>query len=251
MSGHSHWATIKRKKGAADAKKGKIFTRIAREIVLAAREGGGDPGMNVRLELAIDKAKAANMPKDSIERAIKRGTGEDKESADFEEILYEGYAQNGVALMIECTTENRNRTVAEIRHILTRSGGSLGDPGSVSWQFDRMTYFAIPSEGKDFDAVFEVALEAGADDINEDDGVIEIVGAPNAFKTIADQLSKANIKSDESGIRFMPRQEISLSVEQTVKVLKTIEDLEELDDVMNIYSNLDITEEALQAMEAE
>jgi len=140
MSGHSHWATIKRKKGAADAKKGKIFTRIAREIVLAAREGGGDPGMNVRLELAIDKAKAANMPKDSIERAIKRGTGEDKDGADFEEILYEGYAPNGVALMIECTTENRNRTVAELRHSLTRSGGVLGDPGSVSWQFDRMTY---------------------------------------------------------------------------------------------------------------
>jgi YebC/PmpR family DNA-binding regulatory protein len=249
MSGHSHWATIKRKKGAADAKKGKIFTRIAREIVLAAREGGGDPGMNVRLELAIDKAKAANMPKDSIERAIKRGTGEDKEGAAFEEILYEGYAQSGVALMIECTTENRNRTVAEIRHILTRSGGGLGDPGSVSWQFERMTYFAIPSEGNDFDKIFEVALEAGADDINEDDDAIEIVGSPNMFKTIADHLSKANIKPDESGIRFMPKQEISLSVDQTVKVLKTIEDLEELDDVMNIYSNLDISEEALLSME--
>lgn len=251
MSGHSHWATIKRKKGAADAKKGKIFTRIAREIVLAAREGGGDPGMNVRLELAIDKAKAANMPKDSIERAIKRGTGEDKDGADFEEILYEGYAPNGVALMIECTTENRNRTVAELRHSLTRSGGVLGDPGSVSWQFDRMTYFAIPSDEYDFDTVFEVALEAGADDIIEDDGVIEIIGAPNTFGAIADQLSKANIKPDESGIRFMPKQEITLDVEQAIKVLKTIENLEELDDVMNIYSNLDITEEALQAMENE
>ena len=249
MSGHSHWATIKRKKGAADAKKGKIFTRIAREIVLAAREGGGDPGMNVRLELAMDKAKAANMPKDSIDRAIKRGTGEDKEGVSFEEITYEGFAQSGVALMIECTTENRNRTVAEIRHILTRSGGSLGDPGSVSWQFDRMTYFAIPSENYDFDSVFEVALEAGADDINEDEGVIEIIGAPGTFGAIADQLSKANIKSEESGIRFMPKQEISLDVEHTIKVLKTIEDLEELDDVMNIYSNLDISEEALQAME--
>ena len=249
MSGHSHWATIKRKKGAADAKKGKIFTRIAREIVLAAREAGGDPGMNVRLELAIDKAKAANMPKDSIDRAIKRGTGEDKEGVSFEEILYEGFAPNGVALMIECTTENRNRTVAEVRHILTRSGGGLGDPGSVSWQFDRMTYFAIPSDNYDFDSVFEVALEAGADDINEDDGVIEIVGAPNTFGAIADQLSKANIKPEESGIRYMPKQEISLGVEQTIKVLRTIENLEELDEVMNIYSNLDITEEALQTME--
>jgi YebC/PmpR family DNA-binding regulatory protein len=249
MSGHSHWATIKRKKGAADAKKGKIFTRIAREIVIAAREGGGDPGMNVRLELAIDKAKAANMPKDSIDRAIKRGTGEDKEGVNFEEILYEGFAPNGVALMIECMTENRNRTVAEIRHILTRSGGSLGDPGSVSWQFDRMTYFAIPSDAYDFDTVFEAALEAGADDINEDDGVIEIIGAPNTFGAIADQLSKANIKPDESGIRFMPKQEVSLGVEQTIKVMRAIENLDELDDVMNIFSNLDITEEALQSME--
>ncbi|MBG0785120.1 MAG: YebC/PmpR family DNA-binding transcriptional regulator [Anaerolineaceae bacterium] len=249
MSGHSHWATIKRKKGAADAKKGKIFTRIAREIVLAAREGGGDPGMNVRLELAIDKAKAANMPKDSIDRAIKRGTGEDKEGVSFEEILYEGFAPNGVALMIECTTENRNRTVAELRHILSRSGGGLGDPGSVSWQFDRMTYFAIPSDNYDFDSVFEVALEAGADDINEDDGLIEIVGAPNTFGAIADHLSKANIKPEESGIRYMPKQEVFLDVEHTIKVLKTIESLEELDDVMNIYSNLDISEEALQAME--
>ena len=249
MSGHSHWATIKRKKGAADAKKGKIFTRIAREIVLAAREAGGDPGMNVRLELAIDKAKAANMPKDSIDRAIKRGTGEDKEGVTFEEILYEGFAPNGVALMIECMTENRNRTVAEVRHILTRSGGGLGDPGSVGWQFDRMTYFAIPSDNYDFDSVFEVALEAGADDINEDEGVIEIVGAPNTFGAIADQLSKANIKPEESGIRYMPKQEVSLDVEHTIKVLKTIESLEELDDVMNIYSNLDISEEALQAIE--
>ena len=251
MSGHSHWATIKRKKGAADAKKGKIFTRIAREIVIAAREGGGDPSMNVRLELAMDKAKAANMPKDSIERAIKRGTGDDKEGVTFEEILYEGFAPNGVALMIQCVTENRNRTVAELRHLLSRSGGTLGDPGSVSWQFDRMTYFAIPSEGNDFDKIFEVALEAGADDITQDDDLIEIFGSPTSFGTIADHLNKANIKSEESGVRYLPKQEITLDTEQAVKVMKTIENLEELDDVMNIYSNLNITEAAIQAMENE
>ena len=182
MSGHSHWSTIKRKKGAADAKKGKIFTRIAREIVIAARDGGGDPSMNVRLGLAMDKAKAANMPKDSIERAIKRGTGEDKEGANFEEILYEGYAANGVALMIECVTENRNRTVSDLRHILSKSGGGLGEAGSVSWQFERMTYFAIPSEGNDFDAIFELAVEAGADDVQADDEIIEIIGEPGSFK---------------------------------------------------------------------
>jgi YebC/PmpR family DNA-binding regulatory protein len=248
MSGHSHWATIKRKKGAADAKKGKIFTRIAREIVIAAREGGGDPSMNVRLELAIDKAKAANMPKDSIDRAIKRGTGEDKEGVDFEEILYEGYASNGVALMIECVTENRNRTVAELRHILSKSGGSMGDPGSVSWQFERMTYFAIPDD-HDFDMIFEIAVEAGAEDIKQDDDVIEIFGRPNSFQTIADHLTKASIKPEDSGIRFLPKQEITLDIEKTVKVMKTIENLEELDDVQNIYSNLNITEDAIQAME--
>lgn len=251
MSGHSHWATIKRKKGAADAKKGKIFTRLAREIVIAAREGGGDPDMNVRLELAIEKAKAANMPKDSIERAIKRGTGEDKEGEDFEEILYEGYASNGVALMIECVTENRNRTVAELRHILTKAGGSMGDPGSVIWQFDRVTYFAVPNDKVDFDNMFELAVEAGADDVRQDDDLIEIIGSPSSFQSIADHFSKANITPEDSGIRYLPKQEISLDVDKTIKVMKTIETLEELDDVQNIYSNLDISDEAVQAMENE
>jgi YebC/PmpR family DNA-binding regulatory protein len=251
MSGHSHWATIKRKKSAADAKKGKIFTRLAREIVIAAREGGGDPDMNVRLGLAIEKAKAANMPKDSIERAIKRGTGEDKEGESFEEILYEGYAAHGVALMIECVTENRNRTVAELRHILTKSGGSMGDPGSVSWQFDRVTYFAVPSVENDFDAIFELAVEAGADDIRQDDELIEVIGDPSSFHAIAEYFNKANITPEESGIRFLPKQEVSLDIDQTVKVMKTIESLEELDDVQNIYSNLDISDEAVQAMENE
>jgi YebC/PmpR family DNA-binding regulatory protein len=251
MSGHSHWATIKRKKSAADAKKGKIFTRLAREIVIAAREGGGAPEMNVRLELAIDKAKAANMPKDSIERAIKRGTGEDKAGEDFEEMLYEGYAPHGVALMIECVTENRNRTVAELRHILTKAGGSMADPGSVSWQFERMTYFALPSDKHDFDEIFELAVEAGADDINQDDELIEIFGTPSSYQSIADHLTKANIKPEDSGIRFLPKQEISLDTEKTIKVMKTIENLEDLDEVQNIYSNLDITDEAIEVMENE
>lgn len=251
MSGHSHWSTIKRKKGAADAKKGKVFTRIAREIVIASRDGGGDPSMNVRLALAIDKAKAANMPRESIERAIKRGTGEDKEGANFEEILYEGYAANGVALMIECVTENRNRTVADLRHLLSKSGGGLGEAGSVSWQFERITYFAIPSEGHDFDTIFELAVEAGADDVQGDEDLIEIIGDPSSFKTIADHLNEANIVPDESGVRYMPKQEVSLDVEKTLKVMKAIEDLEDLDDVQNIYSNLNITDEALKVLENE
>jgi YebC/PmpR family DNA-binding regulatory protein len=249
MAGHSHWSTIKRKKSAADAKKGKVFTRIAREIAIASREGGGDPNMNVRLGLAIEKAKAANMPKESIERAIKRGTGDDKDGANFEEIIYEGYAPNGVALMIECVTENRNRTVAELRHALGRAGGGLGDPGSVSWQFDRLTYFALISEAYDFDTIFELAVEAGADDIQHDEDLIEIYGSPSAFKTIADHLKQANVIPEESGIRFIPKQEVSLDVESTIKVMKAIEVIEDLDDVQNVYANLDISEEAIQAME--
>ncbi len=151
--------------------------------------------------------------------------------------------------MIECVTENRNRTVAELRHILTKGGGSMGDPGSVSWQFDRMAYFALASEGNDFDQIFEIALEAGADDIKQDEETIEIFGAPNCFQDIADHLNNAGIKPEDSGIRFLPKQEIALAAEQTVKVMKVIENLEELDDVQNIDSNLDITEEAIQMME--
>jgi YebC/PmpR family DNA-binding regulatory protein len=155
MSGHSKWATIKRKKGAADAKRGQVFTRLTREIVMAAREGGGDMDSNFRLRLAVDRARAQNMPKDNIERAIKRGTGSDKDGLTLEEVIYEGYAPHGVAVMVECVTENRNRTVAEIRHILSRSGGNMGEAGSVGWQFTRQAYFSIPSDKANFDAVFE------------------------------------------------------------------------------------------------
>ncbi len=249
MSGHSHWATIRRKKGAADAKKGKVFTRLAKEIALAAREGGGDPNMNVRLQLAIDHAKGENMPKDSIERAVKRGSGEDKDSAEFFEITYEGYAASGVAMMIECITDNRNRTTAEIRHILSRSGGSMGDPGSVAWQFDRISYFAIPSEGNNFDKIFELALEAGADDVDQDDEIIEISAAVSSFKTIGDHLHKAGIKVEDAGLRMVAKQEMELDVDKTLAVMRTIESLEELDDVQNVYSNLKISDAAIEAME--
>ena len=177
MSGHSHWSTIKRKKGAADAKKGAVFTRLAREIALAARNGGGDPSMNVGLELAIDRAKAQNMPKDSIDRAIKRGTGEDKDGAELEEITYEGYLGRGTFAVIECVTENRNRTVADVRHILSKGGGDLASVGSVLWQFERKAVYSVKSDGKNFDKVFEAVLEAGADEVEEDDGYIEIVPA--------------------------------------------------------------------------
>lgn len=247
MSGHSKWSTIKRKKGAADAKRGKIFTRLAREIVMAAREGGGDINSNVRLRLAVDKAKAANMPKDNIERAIKRGTGDDKDG-QLEEVMYEGYAPNGIALMVACVTENRNRSVADVRHILNKANGSLGEQGSVAWQFNRVSYFSFPAEGLDFDEVFELVLEGGADDITEEEGMIEVFGPVEAFKSITDQLLGANITPEESELRMVPNQEMTLGVDDTVQVMKVIENLEELDDVVAVYSNLTITDEAMEAM---
>jgi YebC/PmpR family DNA-binding regulatory protein len=250
MSGHSKWSTIKRKKGATDAKRGAIFTRIAKEVAIAAREGGGDPETNFKLRLAVDKAKSANMPKDNIERAIKRGTGEGKDGSVLEEIFYEGYAPHGVALMIECVTDNRNRAVADIRHALSRYNGNMGESGSVAWQFTRISYFAFAPQGKDEDEIFELAIEGGADDVTFDTEVIEIIGPIDAFKTISDQLRLAQIKTDEAGLRMSPNQEIELGVEETIKVMKVIEALEELDDVQNVYSNLSITDDALVQLEA-
>jgi len=250
MSGHSHWATIKRKKGASDAKKGQIYTRMAREIAMAARESGSDIESNFKLRLAVEKARGQNMPKDSIDRAIKRGTGEIKEGMVFEEVFYEGYAPHGVALMIECVTENRNRTVAEIRHTLTRAGGNMGEAGSVGWQFTRAAYFAIPSAGNDFDKIFEIAVEGGADDVTQDEELIEIKAPVEAFKKLTDALLAAKIRPEEAGLRMLPNQEIELEVDKTLQVMRTVETLEDLDDVQNVYSNLRITDEAMAAMES-
>ena len=252
MSGHSKWSTIKRKKGAADAKRGQMFTRLTREIVIAVREGGGDPEGNFRLRIAIDRARAVNMPKDNIDRAVKRGTGEDKDGEVIEQITYEGYAPNGIALLVECLTENRNRSVSEIRHVLTRAGGSMGEVGSVSWQFDRIAYFGIEGEGVDFDKVFELALNGGANDITQDEeGYIEIFAPVDAFKTINDALKDANIEIDEAELRMVPKQEIELDTEKTIKIMRLVEELEDLDDVQNVYSNLAVSDEALAAMEEE
>jgi len=250
MSGHSKWSTIKRKKAANDAKRGAVFTRLAREIVLAAREGGGDPEVNFRLRLAIEKAREANMPNDNIERSIKRGTGEDKAGADFEEVTYEGYAPNGVAVILECVTENRNRTVAEIRHGLDKYGGSLGENGSVMWQFDRISYFTFSEDKMDFDSAFELAIEAGADDVIQEDETIEIIGPVNSFKTISDALEAAQVKPEDAGLRMEPKQEMNLDLDDTLQVLKAIEGLEDLDDVQNVYHNMTISDEAMAALEA-
>jgi YebC/PmpR family DNA-binding regulatory protein len=250
MSGHSKWSTIKRKKGAADAKRGQLFTRLAREISIAARQGGGDPDANFRLRLPIDRARANNMPKDNIERAILKGTGEGKDgAAQIEEVMYEGYAPHGVAMLIECVTDNRNRAVAEIRHTLTRFGGSMGETGSVGWQFDRMAYFSFPLAEHNEDQIFELAVEGGADDVTFDDGVVEIVGEIDNFKAINDELEAAKIETDEAGLRMFPKNEIDLGSSDTAQVLRVVEALEELEDVQNVYSNLRITDEAIQELE--
>jgi len=251
MSGHSHWATIKRKKGASDAKRGQLYTRLAREIVIAARESGGDPDSNWRLRLAMEKARDQNMPKDSIERAIKRGTGELKDGTTFEQVTYEGYGPQGVAVMIECVSDNRNRTVAELRHMLSKSGGNLGEAGSVAWQFKRAAVFSVPTAGNDFDKIFELAVEGGADDVIEDDESFDIIGPVESFKSLGDSLRKAKIHIEEAGLRYLPNQEMELNVEQTLQVLRTIENLEDMDDVQNVFSNLKISDEAMAAMEAE
>ena len=249
MSGHSHWATIRRKKGAADAKKGAIFTKLAREIVLSARSGGGDPETNVGLQLAIERARAQNMPKDNIERAIHRGTGVDKDAAVIEEIIYEGYAPHGVALMVSCVTDNRNRTVADVRHILNRYGGIMGEAGAVGWQFNHKAYFSFPIEGHDQDSIFELAVEAGADDVIFSDGQAEIIGAVETFKSINDSLKKAKISPEDAGLRMIPTNQIDLGVDETMQVMRVIEALEELDDVQNVFSNMNVSEEVIARLE--
>jgi YebC/PmpR family DNA-binding regulatory protein len=250
MSGHSKWSTIKRKKGAADARRGQLFTRLAREISMAARQGGGDIDANFRLRLAVDKARANNMPKDNIERAIQRGTGEGKDGGGLEEAIYEGYAPHGVALMIECVTDNRNRAVAEIRHVLTRFGGNMGEAGSVGWQFNRVAYFAFPDKGHDQDQIFELAVEGGADDVNFEEGQVEIIGPVDNFKEISDQLQAAKITPEEAELRMAPTNEIELSPDETLQVMRVIEALEDLDDVQAVYSNLHVSDEALAQLEA-
>ena len=249
MSGHSKWSTIKRKKGATDARRGKVFTRLAKEISVAAR-AGGDPETNFRLRLAVTKAHEANMPKDNIQRAIKRGTGAEKGSVVLEQVTYEGYAQHGVALMIEVVTDNRNRAVAALRHVLTRAGGNLGESGSVAWQFEAKAYFAFAPEGRGEDMLFEIALEAGADDLIYSDELVEIFADVEFFKEVGDALEAIGVSPEEAMLRMEPVSLIELSLKQSRQVMKTIEALEELDDVQNVYTNLHVTAEALLAYEA-
>ena len=250
MSGHSKWSTIKRKKGAADAKRGAVFTRLTREIVMAAREGGSDPESNFRLRLAIDKARGENMPKDNIERGIRRGSGEDKDGAIFEELTLEGYGPHGSAILVSCVTDNRNRTVADLRHTFGRTGGNMAEAGAVGWQFDRKAYFSFPSSQMSYEKAFDLGVVAGADDVLDAGESIEIIGPVESFKTIANALHQAHVTPDEAGLRMIAKQELELDVEATLQVMRAVEAIEELDDVQEVFHNVKLSEEALAAIEA-
>lgn len=248
MSGHSKWATIKRQKSANDARRGAMFTRLLREITVAAKEGGGDVAANFRLRLAVDKARAANMPKENIERAIARATGQGGEGESFEELMYEGYGPHKVPLMIKVLTDNRNRTVAEIRRVLERAGGSLGASGSVAWQFNRRGYIVIERNDKvNPDEVFEVAVEAGAEDVVTGGDAIEIYTDVDNFRAVREAIAARGWEMTTSEISMIPTSQTSLNPDQTRQVMHVIETLEEMDDVQQVYSNLEITDEALEA----
>lgn len=248
MSGHSKWSTIKHKKAAADKKRGKIFTRLAKDITIAAREGGGDPTFNGALALAVDKAKAANMPKDNIERAIKRGTGE-LEGGQLESMMYEAYGPHGVGILIETVTDNRNRAIADIRHAINKSGGSMAEAGSVSWQFTRKGYIAI--EGNfDQDELFMAAAEAGAEDIQFDGDMAEIYVDLEQFQGVRNHLQASGYQLAEANMVYDPNNPLELSLNESMQVMRCIEALEDLDDVQNVYSSLDMNDETLAAMEA-
>ncbi len=248
MSGHSKWSTIKHKKAAADKKRGKIFTRLAKDITIAAREGGGDPTFNGALALAVDKAKAANMPKDNIERAIKRGTGE-LEGGQLESMMYEAYGPHGVGILIETVTDNRNRAIADIRHAINKSGGNMAEAGSVSWQFTRKGYIAI--EGQfDQDELFMAAAEAGAEDIQFDGDMAEIYIDLEQFQEVRNHLQASGYQLAEANMVYDPNNPLELNLNESMQVMRCIEALEDLDDVQNVYSSLDMSDEALAAMEA-
>ena len=244
MSGHSKWATIKRKKAAIDAKRGKMFTRLIKEITIAAREGGGDPNGNPRLRLAIDNAKAANMPQDNIERAIKKATGE-LEGVTFHELTYEGYAPAGIAVLVEVATDNKNRTVAEVRHAFTKPGGSLGENGSVAWMFDRKGIITLPKQDKSEDEIMEIILEAGADDLQTEEDYFEIQTSIETFEPVRKTLVEKNINIENASLQWIAKNSVSVSGEDAEKVMKLIEALEDLDDVQNVYSNADFDEETI------
>ena len=242
MAGHSKWANIQHRKGAQDKKRGKLFTKLIREITVAAKMGGGDVSSNPRLRLAIDKALAGNMPKDTIERAVKRGSG-DLDGENYEEVRYEGYGPGGVAVMVDCLTDNRNRTVSEVRHAFTKAGGNLGTDGSVSYLFSKTGIISF-GPGSDEDQIMEVAINAGAEDVvSNDDGSIDVTTAPEELSDVKQAIEEAGLTPEQSEVTMQASTQSPLDLEGAAKMLKLLETLEDLDDVQNVYSNADISDE--------
>ena len=246
MSGHSKWHTIKHKKGALDAKRGKAFTKLIKEITVAARTGGsGDVDANARLRKAVNDAKGQNMPNDTIDRAIKRGTGE-LEGVNYEEITYEGYGIGGVAVLVETMTDNRNRTVAELRHLFSKNGGNLGEAGSVAWMFDKKGLIIVDKETKSEDELFEIAIEAGAEDMQDEGEVFEIYTSPETYDAVDEAVKKAGIEPQASELSMIPQNYIKLEGDDAKKMLKLYEAIEDNDDVQNLYANFDIDESEME-----
>ncbi len=242
MSGHSKWSSIKHKKGVTDARRGKIFTKLIKEITVAARMGGGDINSNPRLRTAVQAAKSENMPKDNIERAVKKGTGE-LEGVFYEESIYEGYGPGGAAVYIESVTDNKNRAVADIRHILNKAGGNLGSNGCVAWMFEKKGYIVVENQSVDEDALMEVAIDAGAEDVREDNGNYEIITAPKDFEAVKTAVDNASLPYIVSEITMFPQSTVSLQGKEAEQMLNLMETLEDCDDVQKVYTNADIPEE--------
>jgi len=247
MAGHSKWANIQHRKGAQDAKRGKLFTKLIREITVAARVGDPDPASNPRLRLAVDKALGGNMTKDTIERAIKRGSGA-QEGENYEEVRYEGYGPGGVAVMVDCVTDNRNRTVAEVRHAFSKAGGNLGTDGSVAYQFAKSGVLSYPS-GSDEDRIMEAALEAGAEDVLEnEDGSVDVLTEPDQFVDVKEAMVTADLEPEQAEVTMRASNTMSLELDDAEKMIRLLDRLEDLDDVQNVYSNADISEEILEQL---
>jgi YebC/PmpR family DNA-binding regulatory protein len=246
MSGHSKWHTIKHKKGAADAKRGKIFTRIIKELTVAARTGGGDPDTNPRLRTIIAEAKSVNMPAENIKRAVRRGTGEEP-GLTYDEVMYEGYGPGGAAVMIDTLTDNRNRTVGELRHLLSKHGGNLGETNSVAWMFERKGYIVVGKTKVNEDLLMSTALDAGADDLRDDGDSWEILSAPEAYQTVLDAVKKLGVEPDAAELSMLPQNYVKLEGRVAQQMVKLMDALDEHDDVRQVWSNFDIEEKEIEA----
>ncbi|HMA67971.1 MAG TPA: YebC/PmpR family DNA-binding transcriptional regulator [Desulfosalsimonadaceae bacterium] len=248
MAGHSKWANIKHKKGAEDAKRGKIFTKLTKEIIVAARMGGGDPNANPRLRAAIQSAKSNNLPKDKVERAIKKGTGE-LEGVNYEETTYEGYGPGGAAVLVDSMTDNKNRTVSDVRHIFSKHGGKLGENGCVDWMFDKKGWMAVKKTDVDEETLMTVALEAGAEDMREEDENFEIITPPEAFEDVKAALKEAEIPYENAEVTMLPQSYINLTGKEAEQMYKLMDALDDNDDVQKVYTNADIPDEVIAEMQ--